>query len=49
MDFHNSMTEDQFNAPILMYVHRCFKLDREKITDRYAAKYPRRMMLQNPL
>ena len=49
MDFHNSMTEDRFNALILMYVHRDIKLDREKIIDRYAAKYPRRMLLQNPL
>ena len=40
-DFCNSMTEDQFNALILMYVRRDVKLDMEKIIDRYAAKYPR--------
>ena len=48
-DFRNSMTEDQFNALILMYVHRDIKLDREKIIDRYEAKHPRRMLLHNPL
>ena len=30
-DFRNSMTEDRFNALILMYVHRDIKLDREKL------------------
>ena len=44
-DFRNSMTEDQFNALILMSVHRDIKLDREKTIDRHAAKYPRRMLL----
>ena len=48
-DFRNSMTEYRFSALILMYVHRDTKLDREKIIDRYAAKYPRRMSLLNPL
>ena len=46
-DFRKSMTE--FNALILIYVHRDIKLDREKIIDTYAAKYQRRMLLQNPL
>ena len=48
-DFRNSMTEDQFNALMLMYVHGDIKLDREKIIDRCAAKCPRRMLLQSPL
>ena len=30
-DFHNSMTEDRFNALILMHVHKDIKLDREKL------------------
>ena len=45
MDFRNSMTEDQFNALILLYVHRDIKLDTEKIIEGYAAKYSRRMLL----
>ena len=48
-DFRKSMTEDRFNALILIYVHRDIELDREKIIYRYAAKYPRPMLLQNPL
>ena len=48
-DFRNSLTENQFNALILMYVHKDIKLDREKFIDRCAAKYPRQMLLQNPL
>ena len=48
-DYRNSKTEDRFNALILMYVHRDIKLDREKIIDSYAAKYPRRMLLRNSL
>ena len=45
--FGNSMSKDRFNALILMYVDRDIKLDREKTIDRYAAKYPKRMLLQN--
>ena len=48
-DYGNSMTEDRFNALIFTYVHRDIKVDREKNIDRYPAKYPRRMLLQNPL
>ena len=47
-DFCNSITEDRLNVLILMYVRRNIKLDMEKIIDRYAAKYPKRMLLQNP-
>ena len=48
-DFSNSMTKDRFNELIMMYVHRDIKLDSEKIIDRYASKYPTRILLQNPL
>ena len=47
-DFRNSVTEDRFNALILMYVHTDIKLDREKVINRYAAKYPGRMLLLKP-
>ena len=48
-DFRNVMTQDRFKALMLMYFHRGIKLDRENIIDRYASKYPRRMLPQNPL
>ena len=43
------MSEDRFNALLLLYVHSDIKLDYKKIIDMYAMRYPRRMVLKNPL
>ena len=44
----NSISEPRLNAQILMYVHRYIKLDSDKITDFFASKYPRIMLLILP-
>jgi len=43
------MGEERFNALPLLFVHRDIALDYEKIIDRYAQKFPRRMLFRNPL
>ena len=48
-DFRSTMSEDRFNALLLLYVHRDIKLDYKKIIDMYAMSYPRRMVLKNSL
>ena len=48
-DFRSTMSEKRFNALLLLYVHSDIKLDYIKIIDMYAMRYPRRMVLKNPL
>ena len=43
------MGEERLNALSLLYIQRDIFLDYEKIIDIYASKYPRRMLLINPL
>ena len=43
------MSEDRFNALLLLYVHRDIKLNYKKIIDMYAMHYPRRIVLKNLL
>ena len=43
------MSEDRFNALLLLYVHRYIKLDYKKIIDMYVIRYARRLVLKNPL
>ena len=43
------MDEDHLNALSLVCVHRDIFLDYDKIIDIYASKYPKRMLLINPL
>ena len=43
------MGEERLNALSLVYIHRDIFLDYDKITDIYASKYLRRMLLINPL
>ena len=43
------MGEGRLNALMLLYVHKDIELDYNKIIDRYAKKYPRRMRFSNPL
>lgn len=45
----STIGEDRFNALMLLYIHRDIKLDLDKIVDLYATKYPRRMLLLDPL
>ena len=47
-DFRSTMSEDRFNA-LLLYVHSDIKLDYKENIDMYAMRYPRRMVLKNPL
>ena len=48
-DFRNMMGEERLNALSFLYIHRDIFLDYDKIIDIYASKYPRRMLLINPL
>ena len=47
--YRSTMTEDRFNALVLLFVHRDISLDYGTIIDKYARKYPRRMLFINPL
>ena len=40
---------ERVNALLLVYIHQDIFLDYDKIIDIYASKYPRRMLLINPL
>ena len=43
------MGEGRLNSLSLVYIHRDIFLDQDKIIEIYASKYPRRMLLINPL
>ena len=43
------MGEERLNALLLVCIHRDIFLRYDKIIDVYASKYPRRMLLINPL
>ena len=43
------MGEERLNALLLLYIHRDISLDFDKIIDMYASRYPKRMLLINPL
>lgn len=47
--FRSTMSEERFNALVLLYVHSDIELDYDVIVNKYANKYPRRMLLVNPL
>ena len=48
-DFRSMMGEEQLNALLLVHIHRDIFLEYNKVIDMYAFKYPRRMLLINPL
>ena len=48
-DFRSTMSEDRFNALLLLFAHRNIRLDYKKFLDMSAVRYPRRMVLKNPL
>ena len=48
-DYRCTMLEDNFNAPVLLHVHRDIKLDYNCIIQTYANKYLRRLLLINTL
>ena len=48
-NFRNMMGEERLNDLSLVCIHRDIFLDYDKIIDIYASKYPRRMLLINPL
>ena len=43
------MDEERLNALSLICIHQDIFLDYDKMTDIFASKYPRRMLLINPL
>ena len=48
-DFRSMMGEERLNALTFVCIHRDIFVDYEKIIDIYTSKYPRRMLLINPL
>ena len=48
-DFRSMIGEERLNALLLLYIHRDISLDFDKIIDMYASRYPKRMLLINPL
>ena len=48
-DFWNMMDEEHLNALSLLYIHQDIFLDYDKLIDIYLFKYPRRMLLINPV
>ena len=48
-DFRSSMSEDDFNALILTYLHRDITLNYNNIIDMCTTKDPRRVFLKNLL
>ena len=48
-DFRSMMGEESLNALSFVCIHRDIFLDYDKIIDIYASKYPRRILLINPL
>ena len=48
-DFRRMMGEERLNALSLVCIHRNILLDYDKIINIYASKYPRSMLLINPL
>ena len=48
-DFRSVMGEEHLNGLLLVCIHRDIFLDYDKIIDVYASRYPRMMLLINPL
>ena len=48
-DFRSVMGEEHLNGLLLVCIHRDKFLDYDKIIDVYASRYPRMMLLINPL
>jgi len=47
--FRGAMSEDRFNALVLLFVHKDIQLDIDAVINMYARRHPRRMILVNPL
>ena len=47
--YRSTMGEDRFNALMLLYVHKDIELNIDAIIDSYSRKYPRRMLLIDPI
>ena len=47
--FRGAMSEDRFNALVLLFVHKDIELDIDAVIDMYARRHSRRMILLNPL
>ena len=45
----STMGQQRLNAPMLLYIHKDIQINYPKIIDIYANRYPRRMLLKNPL
>ena len=48
-DYRSTISEDRFNALVLLYLHRDVKLDYNRMIQLYANKYSGRLLLISPL
>ena len=48
-DFRSMMCEKHLNALLFVHIHQDMFFEYGKMIDMYASKYPRRMLLTNPL
>ena len=48
-ELRTTMTQDRLNVLILLFIHKDIPLDYDVIVNAFAAKRPRRMLLQSPL
>ena len=44
-----TMSEERFNALILLFLHRDIKIDIEEVISIFTRRYPGRMLLENPI
>ena len=47
--YQTTMSQDRFNALVLMYIHKDVKVDTDQIIDMFAQRNLCRMLLINPL
>ena len=48
-DLRSTMVQERLNSLMLLYIHKDIALDYDSVIDSFAAKHPRRLLLQDPL
>ena len=48
-DLRSTMSKDQMNALILLYIHKDLSLNYDQVIDDFARRNPRKMLLGNSL
>ena len=48
-DRNSTMGQDRLNSLLLLYVHKDLQINYDAVVDSYDSRYPRRIMLLNPM